>query len=175
MTQWTSEVQSKLRKTINATNMCTDKKHVQGCAWIMARLGVMDRLQELVLRLNNHWQCSVSFFLDLIIGVDNGLEKLSRLSQLESFKVTGSVHRVGAQEITWMSRHWPRLWVIELPILDFVVQGTVYASLVYAPSQRCMSIRLQSMVAADTSHCSDWVLSVPMVRRASVQCGWFWN
>lgn len=60
----------------------------------------MDQLQELVLRLNDRLQCSVSPFLDLVIGIDNGLEQLSRLSRLRSFKVTGLVHSMDVQALS---------------------------------------------------------------------------
>ncbi|KAF9367380.1 hypothetical protein CPC16_006569, partial [Podila verticillata] len=72
---------------------------------LMARLRAMDQLQELVLRLNDRLQCSVSPFFDLAIGIDNRLEQLSCL--LRSFKVSELVHRVGAHERARKSKRWP--------------------------------------------------------------------
>ncbi|KAG0095041.1 hypothetical protein BGZ93_006418 [Podila epicladia] len=101
----------------------------------MAQLGTLHLLQELVLRVNNPWRCSVSPFLDLSVGTDNGLGQLSGLSRMEKFTVSGLVHNVGAEEIKWMATHWPRLSAIEIPIHGPIDGVSGYAQLVYAQSE----------------------------------------
>lgn len=101
----------------------------------MVQLGTLHQLQELVLRVHNRWRCSVSPFLDLSVGVDNGLGQLSNLSRMEKFTVSGLVHHVGAEEMKWMAKHWPRLSAIEIPIHGPIDDVSGYAQLVYAQSE----------------------------------------
>ncbi|KAF9393139.1 hypothetical protein CPB97_000041, partial [Podila verticillata] len=130
---------SRLRQlyvTLRRSNPAEDMKEVSNVEKVahgfMKQLGTMHKLHELVFRVNDRWRCSVSPFLDLSLGVTNGLEQLQGLSQLEEVTISGLVHRVGAKEMEWMAKHWPRLSMIELPVLGYIDEETGRALLVYA-------------------------------------------
>ncbi|KAG0361070.1 hypothetical protein BG005_009295, partial [Podila minutissima] len=84
----------------------------------MEQLGYQTRLYDLVLSFNAAYCCGASPFLQLAIGLLNGLDQFEELKRLEYFSCTGILHEVGSSEIAWMKVHWPRLRKIHLPVFD---------------------------------------------------------
>lgn len=84
----------------------------------MAQVGEQTQLRELALLFCRSRKCGTSPFLRLDLHPTQGLGQLSRLRQLESFRVSGLMHEVGKDEIRWMKQCWPRLRSIELPVFD---------------------------------------------------------
>ncbi|KAF9271408.1 hypothetical protein BGZ74_006060 [Mortierella antarctica] len=84
----------------------------------MEQLGYQTRLYDLVLPFNAAYRCGASPFLQLAIGLLNGLDQFEELKRLEYFSCTGILHEVGSSEIAWMKVHWPRLRKIHLPVFD---------------------------------------------------------
>ncbi|KAF8988126.1 hypothetical protein BGZ52_000549, partial [Haplosporangium bisporale] len=130
---------SRLRQlcvTLRQKNPAADMKEMSNVEKVargfMKQLGTMHRLHELVFRVNDRWRCSASPFLDLSLGVTNGLEQLQGLSRLKEVTISGLVHHVGAKEMEWIAKHWPRLLMIELPVLGYIDEETGRAWLVYA-------------------------------------------
>jgi hypothetical protein len=74
----------------------------------MEQLGCQTHLVELELRLNDFTMIDNSPFLQLKVGLENGLDQLGRLRRLETLVISELLHEVGPTEIVWMSEHWPK-------------------------------------------------------------------
>ncbi|KAF8988401.1 hypothetical protein BGZ52_010507 [Haplosporangium bisporale] len=110
-----------------------ERNHVKACATDIAialtpmfleQLNSQSELCELELSFNNRLHPRLSPFLQLSLDPVAGLPRLSNLKKLEKLVITGLAHRLGQQEIEWMSRQWPRLRWIEVPVLDYWVDTT---------------------------------------------------
>jgi hypothetical protein len=84
----------------------------------MEHLGSLTELEQPHLSFDCAYRCSTSPFLALSVGPLNGLDQLRELCRLEYFAATGILHEVGASEVEWMARHWPRLKKIQIPIFS---------------------------------------------------------
>lgn len=147
---WICSCLQQLNVTMRQNNLAEDMKEVSNVDKVargfMKQLGTMYKLHELIFRVNDHWRCSGSPFLDLSLGVPNGLEQLSGLSRLEEVTISGLVHRVGANEMEWMAKHWPRLSMIELPVLGCIDEETGRASLVYAENSTVSPLSFDALL-----------------------------
>lgn len=83
----------------------------------MEQLNSQSELCHLELSFNNRLHPRLSPFLQLSLDPVVGLPRLSNLRNLEHLVIRGLGHRLGQEEIEWMSRHWPQLSTIEVPIL----------------------------------------------------------
>ncbi|KFH66205.1 hypothetical protein MVEG_08305 [Podila verticillata NRRL 6337] len=110
-----------------------ERNHVKACVTDIAialtpmfleQLNSQSELCELELSFNNRLHPRLSPFLQLSLDPVAGLPRLSNLKKLEKLVITGLAHRLGQQEIEWMSRQWPRLRWIEMPVLDYWVDTT---------------------------------------------------
>ncbi|KAI9236276.1 MAG: hypothetical protein BYD32DRAFT_437613 [Podila humilis] len=90
----------------------------------LEQLNSQFELRELKLSFNNRLHPLLSPFLQLSLDPAHGLPRLSNLKKLEKLVITGLAHRLGQQEIVWMSQNWPRLRWIEVPIIDHWIDPT---------------------------------------------------
>lgn len=103
---------------------CTTDIAIALAPIFLEQLNSQSDLRELELSFNNRLHPRLSPFLQLSLDPVHGLPRLSNLKKLEKLVITGLAHRLGQQEIEWMSRYWPRLRWIEVPILDCWVDPT---------------------------------------------------
>ncbi|KAF9322285.1 hypothetical protein BG003_003296 [Podila horticola] len=83
----------------------------------MAQINAQNTLRELELGFNHRRRLRRSPFLDLSLDPIVGLPQLSNLERLERFVVSGLVHRMGNEEMAWISKTWPRLISLEVPVI----------------------------------------------------------
>ncbi|KAG0326522.1 hypothetical protein BG000_001352 [Podila horticola] len=82
-----------------------------------AQINAQSTLRELELGFNHRRRLRRSPFLDLSLDPIVGLPQLSNLERLERFVVSGLVHRMGKDEMAWISKTWPRLISLEVPVI----------------------------------------------------------
>ncbi|KAF9322265.1 hypothetical protein BG003_003276 [Podila horticola] len=84
----------------------------------MRQLGMLAMLRELRLSFHSEERLDASPFLELSLDPVCGLPQLSSLRDLRSVAVSGIRHSIGQGEIEWMKRHWPKLYSLEVPIMQ---------------------------------------------------------